>query len=223
VFPIDDQEVSGAGPGYVTWGLVILNVLVFIFTLSLSRAGQEAFIQQFGVVPARILQGENLLSLITSLFLHGGFLHIIGNMLFLWVFGDNVEAILGHFGYLVFYLIGGLAANGAHILINPQSTLPTIGASGSVAAVLGAYLVMFPRSKVKALVFLGIFVTVTRVSALIFIGLWIGLQFLYGFASLGVQTAQSGGVAFFAHIGGFILGILAGFVFRRSDVRLNQV
>lgn len=223
MFPIGDQEVRGAGPGILNWILVILNVLVFIFMLTLPQESQRNFVYQFGAIPDQILQGANLISLITSLFLHGGFLHLIGNMLFLWVFGDNIEAVLGHLSYLGFYLIGGLAATGAHILINPSSSLPTIGASGSVAAVLGAYLVMFPRSRVKTLVFLGPFITITRVAAIIFIGIWIVMQFFFGIASLGVETAQTGGVAFFAHIGGFILGLIGGLLFRRSDVRLEQI
>lgn len=223
MFPIGDQEVRGAGPGILNWILVILNVLVFIFMLTLPQESQRNFVYQFGAIPDQILQGANLISLITSLFLHGGFLHLIGNMLFLWVFGDNIEAVLGHLSYLGFYLIGGLVATGAHILINPSSSLPTIGASGSVAAVLGAYLVMFPRSRVKTLVFLGPFITITRVAAIIFIGIWIVMQFFFGIASLGVETAQTGGVAFFAHIGGFILGLIGGLLFRRSDVRLEQI
>lgn len=223
MFPIGDQEVRGAGPGIINWILVILNVLVFFFMLTLPQESQRAFIYQFGAIPDQILQGQNIISLMTSLFMHGGFLHLIGNMLFLWVFGDNIEAVLGHLGYIGFYLIGGLVATGAHILINPSSTLPTIGASGSVAAVLGAYLVMFPRSRVKALVLLGPFITVTRVAAIIFIGIWIVMQFFFGIASLGVETAQTGGVAFFAHIGGFILGLVGGLLFRRSDVRLEQI
>lgn len=223
MFPIGDQEVRGAGPGNINWALIILNVVIFVFMVTLGQEAQRAFVNQYGVVPVDILQGQNLYSLITSMFLHGGWLHLIGNMLFLWVFGDNIEAVLGHLGYLAFYLLGGIAASAAHITINPDSSLPSLGASGAVAAVLGSYLVMFPGSKVKALVFLGPFITVTRVAAILFIGIWIVMQFFYGIASLGVETAQTGGVAFFAHIGGFILGLIGGLVFRRSDVRLERI
>jgi membrane associated rhomboid family serine protease len=138
----------------------------------------------------------------------------------LWIFGDNIEAVIGHIGYLIFYLLGGLAASAAHIALNAGSSVPSVGASGAVAAILGAYIVMFPESKVKALVLSGAYMRVTRVSALLFIGFWIVLQFFYGFASLGVETAQTGGVAYFAHIGGFLLGLIGGFVFRRSNARL---
>jgi membrane associated rhomboid family serine protease len=136
------------------------------------------------------------------------------------VFGDNIEAIFGHIGYLVFYLLGGLAGSAAHIALNPESTVPSVGASGAISAVLGAYLVMFPGSKIKALVFAGRYMRMTYVSALLFIGFWILLQFFNGFASLGVNTAQTGGVAYFAHIGGFVLGLLGGFLFRGPRARL---
>lgn len=220
MFPIDDQEVRGAGRGLVNWALIIINVLVFVFMITLNQEAQRDFINQYGVIPAEILQGQDLYALLTSMFLHGGWLHLIGNMLYLWVFGDNIEAVIGHIGYLVFYLLGGLAASAAHIVLNAGSSVPSVGASGAVAAVLGAYIVMFPESKVKALVLSGAYMRVTRVSALLFIGFWIVLQFFYGFASLGVETAQTGGVAYFAHIGGFLLGLIGGFIFRRSNARL---
>ena len=220
MFPIDDQEVRGAGRGLVNWALIIINVLVFVFMITLDQEAQRAFINQYGVIPAEILQGQDLYALLTSMFLHGGWLHLIGNMLYLWVFGDNIEAVIGHIGYLIFYLLGGLAASAAHIALNAGSSVPSVGASGAVAAILGAYIVMFPESKVKALVLSGAYMRVTRVSALLFIGFWIVLQFFYGFASLGVETAQTGGVAYFAHIGGFLLGLIGGFVFRRSNARL---
>jgi membrane associated rhomboid family serine protease len=214
MFPIGDQDVRGSGPPYVTWGLIVLNVLIFIYEITLSANAQANFINQYGVVPVEIAQGENLVSLLTSMFLHGGWLHLIGNMLFLWVFGDNIEATLGHIPYLVFYLIGGLVASAAHILFNLGSDIPSIGASGAIAAVLGAYIVMFPRSQVKVLVFLGFRAGVARVSALLFLGIWAVTQFFNGVASLGVPTAQTSGVAFWAHIGGFVAGLAAGFLFR---------
>ena len=209
MFPLEDTEVKGAGPGIVTIALIALNVIVFIFQLTLSQSGLESFIQQFGVVPAEILDGNQLYSLLTSMFLHGGWLHLISNMLFLWVFGDNVEAVLGKPLYLLFYLAGGLAASAAHILVNSGSTVPSLGASGAVAAILGAYIVMFPKSQVKLLMARA---GVTRTSALVFIGIWAVTQFFNGIASLGVETAQTGGVAFFAHIGGFVFGLLVGFL-----------
>lgn len=148
------------------------------------------------------------------MFMHGGWMHLIGNMVFLWVFGDNIEAVLGHAGYLIFYLAGGLAASAAHIFFNINSSIPSLGASGAIAAVLGAYVVMFPRSRVRMLVLLGFRGFVTRVSALIFLGVWFITQFLSGVASLGPATAETSGVAFWAHIGGFVFGLVGGLLLR---------
>ena len=226
MFPIGDDKVRGAGPGYVTILLIVINVLVFLFAATMAPAAAQEFINQWGAIPAAILQGSRLETLLTSIFLHGGWLHLIGNMLFLWVFGDNIEAAMGHLGYAFFYLAGGLVASAAHILLNPGSTVPSVGASGAIAAVLGAYIVMFPGSRIKALVFLGFFITTTRVSALFFLGIWFLMQLFAGVASLGVQTAQTGGVAFWAHIGGFVFGLLAGFFMRgrfgQSPVRSGR-
>lgn len=220
MFPIGDDEVRGAGPGLVTIALIIINALVFIYEVSLSTGAQNQFITQYGVIPVEIARGQDLFTLFTSMFLHGGWMHLIGNMLFLWVFGDNIEAVLGHIGYLVFYLVGGLAASAAHIVFNLGSDIPSVGASGAIAAVLGAYLVMFPKSRIKVLIFLGYRAGVTRVTALFFLGLWALTQFFNGVASLGTPTAQTSGVAFWAHIGGFVLGLIGGFIFRSPNVRL---
>src|SRR5688572_1918487 len=136
MFPVGDTEVRGAGPGVVTIGLIALNVVVFLYEAMLSQAALEQFIYNFGVIPAQIVQGEGLGTLLTSMFLHGGWLHLISNMLFLWVFGDNIEAVLGKIGYVAFYLAGGLAASAAHILFNMDSTIPSVGASGAIAAIM---------------------------------------------------------------------------------------
>jgi membrane associated rhomboid family serine protease len=213
MFPVGDTEVKGAGPGVVTIGLIVVNVVVFLYEAMLSQAALEQFIYNFGVIPAQIVQGEGLGTLLTSMFLHGGWLHLISNMLFLWVFGDNIEAVLGKVGYLAFYLAGGLAASAAHILFNMDSTIPSVGASGAIAAIMGAYIVMFPNSQVKLLV-LGRGAGMTRVTALVFLGIWAVMQLFSGLASLGVETAQTGGVAFWAHIGGFVFGLVVGFLFR---------
>jgi membrane associated rhomboid family serine protease len=213
MFPVGDTEVRGAGPGVVTIGLMVLNVLVFLYEAMLSQQALEQFIYNFGMIPAQIMQGEGLGTLLTSMFLHGGWLHLISNMLFLWVFGDNIEAILGKIGYPVFYLAGGLAASAAHILLSSDSTIPSVGASGAIAAILGAYIVMFPNSQVNLLV-LGRGAGMTRVSALFFLGIWAVMQLFSGLASLGVETAQTGGVAFWAHIGGFVFGLVVGFLFK---------
>lgn len=222
MFPIGDDEVHGAGPGYVTYLLIAINVLVFLFQSTLDPNALQAFYNQWAVIPAQILQGQQLHTLLTAMFLHGGWLHLIGNLLFLWVFGDNVEAVLGHVGYLIFYLAGGLAASAAHIMLSPGSTIPSLGASGAIAAILGAYIVMFPGSQIRTLVMLGFFMRVTRLPALIFLGIWFVTQLFSGVATLGPETAQTSGVAFWAHIGGFIFGLAGGFLLRgmASNVRL---
>jgi membrane associated rhomboid family serine protease len=215
MFPIGDDDIRGAPPPLITWALVVVNVLVFFFELSLNAQGElETFMRNFGVVPTRILRGEQLYALFTSMFLHGGWMHIISNMAFLLVFGDNIEAVLGKLGYAAFYIAGGLAASAVHVVINASSSVPSLGASGALAAVMGAYVLMFPKSQIRALVFIGFYATVTRVAAFIFLGIWFVTQLFSGFASLGVDTAQTGGVAVWAHIGGFVFGLLLGVLLR---------
>jgi membrane associated rhomboid family serine protease len=214
MFPIGDSDVEGAGPGLVTIGLVVVNTVVFIAEITLFRPGLREFFDQYGVVPAQILQGQQLYSFLTSMFVHGGWFHLIGNMVFLWIFGDNVEAALGRFTYLVFYLLGGIAASLTHVFVSPSSTLPSVGASGAIGAIMGAYVVMFPRSQVRVLLLFGFFLVIRRVTAILFLGIWFAMQFVSGIASLGAQTAQTGGVAVWAHVGGFVFGLVIGFLFR---------
>lgn len=220
MFPIGDTEVRGAGPGVLTIALIVINVLAFLFQLTLGQSELQSFFQQYGVVPVEILEADQLHSLLTSMFLHGGWVHLIGNMLFLWVFGDNVEHVLGEILYIVFYLAGGLAASAAHILLNAGSTVPSIGASGAVAAILGAYVVMFPESRVRLLI-LAYGARVARTTALVFIGIWAVTQLFNGVASLGAETAQTGGVAFWAHIGGLVFGLLVGLLMKDRAGRLD--
>ena len=222
MFPIGDDNVRGGGKPWLTWLLVGANIALFIYELTLMSAGKlEQFMMTYGVVPAQIVQGQNLFSLLTSMFLHGSWAHVFSNMLFLWIFGDNIEATLGKVGYIVFYLVGGLAASAAHIAFNLQSQVPTLGASGAVAAVLGAYAVMYPQSHVRVLVIFFFRLMMTRIVALLFIGFWFLTQFFNSVASLGVRTAQTGGVAYLAHVGGFILGLIVGALFRgrRRELR----
>lgn len=198
--------------------LILVNVIVFLYEVSLNQRELMVFILRWGVIPARVsdlgaLLGDVLggdwaapATLVTATFLHGGWMHLLGNMLYLWVFGDNIEDRLGRARYVLFYLGTGVLANYAQVLADPDSTVPLIGASGAVAAVLGAYLVSFPRSRVVALVPLGIFLTVTEVPALVFLFLWFVIQLLSGVASLGVPDV--GGVAWWAHVGGFVLGMI---------------
>jgi membrane associated rhomboid family serine protease len=193
--------------------LIAANVLVFTYQLSLPPRTGEALVFTFGVIPARADQfllhpgghfGSTLVPLFTSMFLHGGFLHLLGNMLFLWVFGGNVEDRLGHLRYLGFYLLCGLGAGMAHTLVNWGSTIPSIGASGAISGVMGAYIVLFPRSRVLTLVPLLIFFFTVRLPAMLILGYWFVIQFLSGLSTLG--EANQGGVAWWAHIGGFLLG-----------------
>jgi membrane associated rhomboid family serine protease len=214
MFPIGDSDVREAGPSIVTIGLVAVNVVAFIAEVTMFRPEIRAFLSQYGVVPTEILQGQQLYSLFTSMFLHGGWFHLISNMVFLWIFGDNVEVALGKIPYLAFYIGGGLAASAAHILLNTNSNMPSVGASGAIGAVLGSYVVMFPRSQVRVLMLFGFFVVVRRITAILFLGIWFLTQFFTGFASLGAETAQTGGIAVWAHIGGFVFGLVVGFLFR---------
>lgn len=225
MIPIGDDNVRGAPFPIVNTLLIVLNTLAFLFEFSMDPNSLQAFLNQWAVVPTQILAGHNLITLITGMFLHGGWLHLIGNMVFLWVFGDNIEAILGHIPYLLFYLLGGLAAAAAHIFFNADSNIPSLGASGAIAAVMGAYIVMFPRARVRTLIFLGIFAYFTRISAILFLGIWFITQLFSGVASLGVNTAQTSGVAVWAHVGGFVFGLVIGFFLRGRAARAmyNQI
>lgn len=208
MFPVGDEDHPKIGIQWVTVLLIGLNVLVFLYQLTLSESQLNQFIMTYGVVPAQIMRGQNLLSLFTSIFMHGGWMHLFGNMLYLWIFGDNIEAALGKILYIAFYLAGGLAASAVHILFSLGSTVPSVGASGAIAAIMGAYVVMFPKARVRVLV--GRSAQVTRVTAIVFVGIWFVLQLFNGVASLGVETAQTGGVAYWAHIGGLVAGAVAG-------------
>ena len=213
-------------PAFVTWGLIAACVLVFFIELGVQgREGEEGlfrFFLEYGVVPADLtpalgrgdLADPEVLATFSSMFLHGGWLHLIGNMLFLWIFGDNIEGRLGHPVYLAFYLAGGVVAALTQVVIAPDSTIPLVGASGAISAVLGAYLILYPGAQITTLVFLGFFYQLVALPALIVLGLWFVLQLLPGFASLGAENAADGGVAFFAHIGGFVAGMAVGLVVR---------
>jgi membrane associated rhomboid family serine protease len=209
MIPLKDINPTRIRP-YITWILIVLNVLVFLFELMIDAAGElDALIYNAGVVPYVITSrpfSVSSLSIFTSMFLHGGWTHLLGNMLYLWIFGDNIEDRLGHVRFVVFYFLGGIAAALAQILIAPDSTIPMVGASGAIAAVLGAYLVEFPRARVRSLVTLGYFIRIAQVPAVIVLGMWFVLQFFNGFLSL--SATASGGVAYFAHIGGFVAGLL---------------
>ncbi len=221
MIPIRDDTPRFSTP-YVTYFIIALNVVVFLMELSVGAQSHRALnslIYQYGVVPrhfelalagsGRYSLPELAITIFTSMFLHGGWLHIIGNMWFLWIFGDNIEDYLGHASYLVFYLVSGFVAAVAHILLNAGSNLPTVGASGAIAGVMGAYFVLYPRARVLTLVPLIIFFTFWWLPAWLMLGYWFVIQFLMGAATSIAETSQStGGVAVWAHVGGFVAGIL---------------
>ena len=219
MIPLRDNIQSRTIP-FVTYVLIGGNVFMFLMELSLG-ANLERFIHIYGMVPQKVayavfdapqmLPGA-ILSFFTSIFLHGGWLHLLGNMLYLYIFGDNVESALGHFRYLIFYVACGVAASLAHLLANPSSSVPTVGASGAIAGVLGAYFLLFPRARIVTLVPVFFFVTFVNIPAILFLGLWFFIQFMSGSMSYGSDAAASG-VAWWAHIGGFAVG--AGYTIMR--------
>jgi membrane associated rhomboid family serine protease len=229
MFPLKDDNPIRIKP-IVTWMLIAVNVMVFIYQLSLQVSqdpqSSELFVYQYGAIPAVVAGGKSLpanfkaippqLSVFTSMFLHGGFMHLIGNMWFLWIFGNNIEEAMGGLRYLFFYLISGFVASWSHILSNTGSTLPSIGASGAIAGVLGAYILLYPRAKVYTLIFLGFFIKFLYLPAGIILGYWFVIQLLN--SSLSGRQA-GGGVAFWAHIGGFVAGMLLVGLFKKRDVR----
>jgi membrane associated rhomboid family serine protease len=237
LLPLGDDNTTRRITPIVTYALIAINVLVFIYQLIDPR-----FTYGYSVVPAEITQGRDIaqtvrigresvtlypgptpiyLTLLTAMFMHGGFMHIAGNMLYLWIFGDNVEDRMGHVKFLIFYLLCGLAASLTHIFFDPNSLIPSLGASGAIAGVLGAYLVLHPHQRVRVLVPLGFFSQLTELPAIIVIGFWALLQFLSGFGSI-ANTAQTGGVAYMAHVGGFVAGLVLVFLFRDSATRREQ-
>lgn len=207
MFPIGDDDTSRRTIPLVTYALVILNVIFFIIELS----GGESFIGKWAFVPSRFLANPlgNFLTLFTSMFMHAGWVHLGGNMLYLWIFGDNVEDRFGHIKFTIFYLLCGLAATFAQLAFNIGSNVPNLGASGAIAGVLGDYILLFPKGKVRVLQSQ----QVIQVPALIVIGIWIVLQFFSGIGSI-ANAGQTGGVAYIAHIGGFLAGFALTFLFR---------
>lgn len=219
MIPLRDTIPSQTFP-IVTISLIVVNVLIFFLELALGQQ-LESFIYIFGVIPARltsVFSGEGTTSLaivplFTSMFLHAGWFHLIGNMLFLWIFGDNVEDAFGHFRYLIFYILCGLGATAVHIFSVPQSVVPVVGASGAIAGVLGAYLFLFPRARVLTLIPIFFFFHVIELPALVFLGIWFVMQFFSGLLSIGVPSG--GGVAWWAHVGGFASGVILLYPFKR--------
>jgi membrane associated rhomboid family serine protease len=213
MFPVGDDQVAGGPPKLVTVALIALNVLAFLLELGQGSEGAlQSFIQAWGVVPREYTTGHDIAPLIplpfwstllTSMFLHGGWMHLGGNMLYLWIFGDNLEKVMGNARFLLFYLVCGIAAGLAHIVFSGGSTVPTVGASGAISGILGGYMVLFPRNRVRVLTRGGIM----AVPAFVMLGFWIVIQLISGFGSI-ATTADTGGVAYLAHVGGFLAGLL---------------
>ncbi len=223
MFPIGDENVGQRLTPVVNYTLIAINIVVFLYELALPDPDLMRFVMRWGAVPREITSGQDYVSIFTSMFLHAGWLHIAGNMLFLWVFGDNIEDTMGHFGYLVFYLLCGVAATMAHVYVHPNSTVPAIGASGAISGVLAAYMALFPHGLIRTLVLFGWLPVVFLVPAWIMIGYWVLLQFINGFLSLGLPTAEGEGVAYFAHLGGFVAGLVLVWFFRNEDAHRRQL
>jgi membrane associated rhomboid family serine protease len=242
LLPIGDDNQGRLTTPYIVYLIIAINVFVFLIELF---AG-DRFIAAYAAVPYEITHGVDLvapvrvpgvgviqqapgphpiyLTLLTSMFMHGGFMHIAGNMLYLWIFGDNVEDNFGHLKFLIFYLICGLAASFSQIFIDPDSPIPSLGASGAIAGVLGAYLVMFPGNRVRALVPLGFIWTTVELPAMIVLGFWIVIQLISQYtAFVHTQFSRGGGVAYMAHIGGFFTGLILTFFFRSRSTRYNEL
>ncbi len=231
MFPIGDQNRHGHITPAVNYVLIALNIAVFLYQIRLPDTSQAAsceaaaaatvqgFVCQYGVRPFEIMGGQDLFTLLTSMFLHGGWGHLIGNMAFLWVFGDNVEDAFGHLGYLVFYLVTGLAASAAHIFLNQGSAVPSVGASGAISGVLGAYIVFFGGNPIRVL----IAYFITTVPAWLMIGLWAAQQFIATYGSVArTEQTDGGGVAYAAHAGGFVAGLVLGVLLRGAIGRPEQ-
>ncbi len=210
MFPIGDDNSARRTLPVVTYALILLNLLFFFVELS----GGDPFIQQWSVVPRRLLANPagDFPTVFTSMFMHAGWVHLLGNMLYLWIFGDNVEDNFGHGKFLIFYLLCGVAATFAQVMVSANSTVPNLGASGAIAGVLGGYILLFPKGQVRVLMGRG----VIPVPALVVIGFWIVLQLVSGVGAIS-NTAETGGVAYMAHIGGFFAGLILTFVLRSSS------
>jgi membrane associated rhomboid family serine protease len=208
MFPLKDTQPSYTRP-VVTIAIIVVNLLIFLFEFSLGAETRGELIEYYGLVPDHL----RLSSILTSMFLHGGWMHVLGNMWFLWIFGDNIEDLLGHTKFLLFYLLCGTAAAAGQVIASPYSTVPMVGASGAIAGVMGAYLIKFPRSRILAVVFFFII----EIPAPIMLAYWFVIQLFNGLGSIARTHVSEGGVAFFAHVGGFLAGMLLIKIMRTND------
>lgn len=218
-FPIGDDQIKGGAYPFFSYTFLVLNILIFLYQVTLSPDELMIFFDRYSTIPNYIAEGHHYGTLITSMFLHGSAIHLLGNMMFLWVFADNIEATVGNLTFLLFYVVGGVVASLAHVYFNINSEIPSLGASGAISAVLGAYLIMFPHSRIKTIVFLIIILRRVTMSALAFLGIWIAIQIFSTVQSMGMT--ESTGTAWFAHLGGLAFGLVMGFVFRNQARRMT--
>jgi membrane associated rhomboid family serine protease len=207
MIPLDDIDRKPLHAPMITGVIIAVNVFVFV----LEALYGAPFVIRWSYIPAQIVAGKDLITLLTAMFIHGGLLHIVGNMLFFWAFAPEIEDAMGRARFAVFYLLGGLVASLAQIIMIPYSNVPNLGASGAIAAVMGAFLISFPYDRIRTVVFLGFFVTITLVPSILLVGLWFLLQLFSGVGSLTLR--QGAGIAYMAHVGGFIFGMLTGRLF----------
>jgi membrane associated rhomboid family serine protease len=216
MFPLGDESRRLRHLPVVTVLIIVLNALMFL----VEMVGGDAFINQWSLVPAHIVAGQGWITILTSMFMHAGWVHILGNMVFFWAFGPEIEDVMGPLRFVAFYLLGGLAATAAQVAIDPSSTVPNLGASGAIATVMGAFLITYPRDRIRTVVLLGYFVRVTFIPAILLVGLWFLTQL---FSEIGaLAQVQSGGVAYMAHVGGFVFGALTARLFESRARRAEQ-
>lgn len=216
MIPLGDASRRPLRYPVITTIIITANALVFLLEL----AGGDAFINRWSVVPANIMAGQDWITILTAMFLHAGWAHILGNMLFFWVFGTEIEDVMGPLRYLVFYLLSGLAATAAQILINPTSAVPNLGASGAIAGVMGAFLITYPRDRIRTILFIGWFARIAFIPAIVLVGFWFLTQVFNEIGAL--AQVQSGGVAYMAHVGGFIFGAVTARFFESRKYRYQQ-
>ncbi len=211
LFPIGDDNIDRGHAPIFSYLFLAANIAIFIFQAQMPEGKSASFVETYGAIPYEIAQGIDLPTLFTSIFLHGSWMHLLGNMLYLWIFADNIEAVSGSVRFVLFYLIGGLIAGLSQVVFDPGSEIPCVGASGAIAAVMGAYIVMFPGSRIRMLFLIFTF----YLPAWVFLGVWFMQQIGSGVSEFGAQL--NGGVAWWAHIGGFVYGLLYGWTFKRSS------
>ena len=216
MFPLGDQSRRLRHLPVVTVLIIVLNALVFLAEL----LGGDAFINQWSLVPANITAGQGWITILTSMFMHAGWVHILGNMLFFWAFGPEIEDVMGPLRFAIFYLLGGLAATAAQVAVDPASTIPNLGASGAIAAVMGAFLITYPRDRIRTVVVFGFFARITLVPAILLVGMWFLTQLISEVGAL--AQVQTGGVAYMAHLGGFVFGALTARLFESRARRAEQ-